>query len=204
MCKFDEEMKPYYKRYDKAFKSNDIKEIAYMSQFTPEKDIRQWDRRKLCENMHKWDEMKSYGYTEIIFANYGWLEWKFKDYLSQEFVPLGATINRGSCNMTENMALGIMQVPNGKWVARVDQDFSSIGNPHIFLGCGLKQYDTRTEAWNSELRRFIDDWHKRNPDVKKEDEAVAKAKALIIVQEDFFKHTSAKKGEAVQLNLFDF
>ena len=204
MSKFDEEMIPYYERYDKAFESNDIKEIAYLSQFAQEQDIRKWWRRQVCENMHQWDRMKSYGYTEIILNDVGWLEWKFKDYLTQEFVPLGEVINRGCCNCKDNMAIAVKQVPNGKWVAEVSNDFTSIGHPYLYLGCGLKQYESRTEAWNAALKEFIERWKRSNKDVKKEDEAVRKAKSLIIVDSSFFKNTSMPKGEAVQLELFTF
>lgn len=204
MCKFDEEMKPYYERYHKAFENNDIKEIAYLSQFSDEKDIREWWERQVCENMHTYDRMKSYGYTEIILNDNGWLEWKFKDYMDQEFVPLGEVINRGCCNMKENMAIAVKQVPNGKWVAEVSNDFTSIGHSYIYLGVGLDMFDTRTEAWNNALKEFIERWRGRNPNVKKDDKAVAKAKSLIIVQGDFFEHTSLPKGEVVQLELFTF
>lgn len=67
-----------------------------------------------------------------------------------------------------------------------------------------KHYDTRTEAWNAALKEFIEEWKSHNKDVKKDDEAVAKAKSLIIMDEHYFENTSAKKGEAVQLELFTF
>ena len=208
MCKFDEEMIPYYKRYDKAFETNDIKEIAYLSQFCIEEDIRKWNehrRRQVCENMHSWDKMQEYGYTEIILNDCGWLEWKFKDYEQQEFVPLGVEINRGACNIPEAKAIGIMQVPNGNWVARVGNDFTQIGTTVVYMGIYEKQYPTRTEAWNTELKKFIDGWHKRNPNVKKEDEAVKKAKSLIITQMNLFSELPPMpRTEPIQLELFTF
>jgi len=208
MCRFDEEMKPYYKRYDKAIKANDIKEIAYLSQFCIEKDVRKWNehrRRQICENMRGWDKMQEYGYTEIILNDCGWLEWKFKDYEQQEFVPLGVEINRGCCNMQDAMAIGIMQVPNGNWVARVGNDYTRIGTSVIYMGIYQTQYPTRTEAWNTELKEYIASWKKRNPKVLKEDEAVKRAKSLIITQMSLFSELPPMpRTEPIQLELFTF
>ena len=205
MSRFDEEMIPYYERYDKAFETNDIKEIAYLSQFTPKQDIREWWRRQVCENMHSWDKMQEYVYTEIILNDVGWLEWKFKDYEEQEFVPLGVEINRGACNIPDAKAIGIMQVPNGNWVAKVGSDFTQIGTTVVYMGIYEKQYPTRTEAWNTELKEYIDSWKRRNPKVMKEDEAVKKAKSLIITQIDLFSELSPMpRTEPIQLELFTF
>ena len=205
---FEKKMIPYYERYDKAFETNDIKELAYLAQFCIEEDIRKWDsfrRRQVCENMNRWDMMKEYGYTEIILNECGWLEWKFKNYLEQEFYPLSIEINRGCCNTKDPMAIGILQVPNGNWVAKVGYDFTSIGKSFIYLGINITQYPTRTEAWNTELKKYIDDWHRRYPNVKKEDESVKKARSLIITQMDCFSELPPMpRQEPVQLELFTF
>ena len=197
--------KPYYDRYDRAMESNDVKELAYMSQFTNEKDIRKWWRRQVCENMADYDRMKTFGYNEVVLNEHGWIETKFPNYEQQEFIKLGIQINRGCCNLKEAMAVGIMQVGNGKWVAEVGHDFSSIGTSVIYLGIySSPMYDTRTEALNASLRKYIGYWHDHNKDVRKEDEAVRNARSLMVVQGDFFKQAPMPKGEAVQLSLFEF
>ena len=208
MSRFDEEMIPYYERYDKAFETNDIKEIAYLKQFCNEEDIRNWkghQRRQVCENMRNWKKMQEYGYTEIILDDYGWLEWKFKGYENQEFYPLGMEINRGCCNIPDAKAIGIMQVANGNWVAKVSDDFTQIGTTVVYMGIYQEQYPTRTEAWNTELKKYIGDWHSRYPNVKKEDESVKKARSLIITQMDCFSELPPMpRQEPVQLELFTF
>jgi len=205
MCRFDEEMKPYYERYDKAMEANDINEIAYFSKFTLEKDIRKWWRRQVCENMHSFDKFKEYGYTEIQLNDVGWFEWKFPEYeTKQEFVPLGEEINRGCCNMKSPKALAVMQVANGNWISEVSDDFTRIDYPFIYLGIHSTQYTTRTEAWNTALKKYIEGWKYRNSNVKKEDDAVKKARSLIIVQHSLFNEPIAPMGKvtAVQLELF--
>ncbi len=207
MCKFDEEVKVFYDRFDKAYENNDIAELGYFSQFCIEKDIRKWVkpflRRQICENALHWQKMQSFGYTEVILNDVGWLEWKFKNYKDQEFVPLGEEINRGCCNMKESKAIAILQVPNGNWVAKVSQDFSCIGSSYICIGANSNQYPNRTEAWNAALKEYIASWHKRNPQVEKEDKAVRKAKSLIITQIDFFSELPPMpRKEPIQLELF--
>ncbi len=205
MSTYDEEKKPYYERYDKAFETNDIKELSYLQQFTKEQDIRKWTghiRRQICENARNFQYYLACGLKDVIINDYGWLEWKIPGYDKQEFYPLGCIVNRGCCNTKEEQALGILQLPNGKWIAKVDMDFSSIDKPYIYLGIFDKQYDTRKEAWNAALKEFIEQWKSHNKDVKKDDEAVAKAKSLIIVDEHYFENISARKGEAIQLELF--
>ncbi len=209
ISEFDKEMIPYYERYDKALETNDIKELAYLAQFCIEEDIRKWNehrRRQICENMRNWDKMQEYGYTEIILNDVGWLEWKFKNYLDQEFYPLGIEINRGSCNMKEPKAIAVLQVANGNWVGEVSYDFTNIGKSFIYLGIYRnKQYPTRTEAWNAAIKTYIDEWHRRNPKVGKEDEAVRKARSLIITQMDLFSELPPMpRQEPVQLELFTF
>ena len=183
MNRFDEEMIPYYQRYDDALMRGDRKEMAYLAQFCTEKDPDKWkpfQRRQVCENMRSYDRMKTFGYTEVRLNDVGWFEWKFPDYERQEFIPLGVEINRGCCKMKEAKAVGVLQVANGNWVAEVGYDFTSIGTSVVYLGCfRLKQYATRKEALDAALQEYIDRWTKRNPDEKKEDQAVMNARALM-------------------------
>lgn len=205
MSKFDEEVQVFYDRFDKAYENNDLKELAFFNQFTDEKDIRKWTghiRRQICENARNFQFYLACGLKEVVLNDCGWLEWKIPEYENQEFHPLGCIINRGCCNTKEKQALGILQLPNGKWIAKVDDDFTDIGKPYLFLGIFDKQYDTRTEAWNAALKKFIEQWKSHNKDVMKDDEAVANAKTLIIVDEHYFENISARKGEAIQLSLF--
>ena len=203
MSKFDEEMKPYYERYDKAFETNDIKEIAYLQQFTKEQDIRKWWERQICENMHSNDLWKAAGYEGAPLNEHGWHDWIFPDCEEkQECVILGTTINRGGCDFKEENAVAVMQLPNGKWVAEAGWIALCLGKDKMRLGIHHKHYDTRKEAWNAALKKFIEQWKSHNKDVKKDDEAVAKAKSLIIVDEHYFENISARKGEAIQLSLF--
>lgn len=208
MCKFDEEVQVFYDRFDKAYENNDIKELGFFSQFCIEKDIRKWTsgflRRQMCENARNHKYWLACGLKDVILDKHGWLEFHVPGFENQEFIPLGCIINRGCCNMKDAKALGIMQLPNDKWIAEVDNDFSNIGHPYIYLDIFDEQFDTRTKAVNTALKKFIEYWKERNPNVKKDDEAVAKAKSLIILDEHYFENTSAKKGEVIQLSLFDF
>ena len=208
MNKFEEEVQVFYDRFDKAYENNDIKELGFFSQFCIEKDIRKWTnghyRRQMCENARNQMYAEKCGITEVRLNDVGWLEWKIPNYEEQEFIPLGYVINRGCCNSEDYKALGILQLPNGKWIAEIGDDFTSIGNPHIYLGIFHEQFDSRKEATNNAINKFVSRWKSHNPNVKKDDEAVAKAKSLLIIDTDFFKSTSAHKGEAVQLELFNF
>ena len=209
MSKFDEEVQVFYDRFDKAYENNDIKELGFFSQFCIEKDIRKWTnahlRRQICENARNNVLWRKAGYDGAALNEHGWHEWIFPDCEEkQECVILGKTINRGCCNMKEDNAIGIMQIPNGKWIAEAGWIALSIGTDKMRLGIHHKHYDTRTEAWNAALKEFIEEWKSHNKDVKKDDEAVAKAKSLIIMDEHYFENTSAKKGEVIQLSLFDF
>jgi hypothetical protein len=183
MNRFDEEMMPYYQRYDDALMKGDKKEIAYLAQFCTEKDPEKWKpfrRRQICENMRSHDQMKTFGYTEVRLNDAGWYEWKFPNYERQEFIRLGVEINRGCCNTKEAKAVGVLQVANGNWVAEVSDDFTSICTSVVYLGCYRpKQYATRNAALNAALQQYIDRWKKRNPDVKKEDQAVRNARSLM-------------------------
>ena len=204
MNKFDEEVQVFYDRFDKAYENNDIQELAFFSQFCKEKDIRKWNnghyRRQMCENARNHRFWLACGLTGVVLNEHGWLEWKIPGYEDQEFFPLGCIINRGCCNMKEAKALGILQLPNGKWLARIDSDFSSIGTAHLFLGIFDRQYDSRPEAVNTAIKEFVDKWHDRNKDVKKEDEAVINAKRMIIIDE--VAPLPKMKGNPVQLSLF--
>ena len=51
----NEKMKLYYERYDKAFETNDIRELAYLNQFANDVDIRKWDRETICKRMAEKD-----------------------------------------------------------------------------------------------------------------------------------------------------
>lgn len=183
MCKFDEEMMPYYQRYDDAMMRGDKKEIAHLAEFCSEKDPYKWkpfQRRQICENMHHHDKMKTFGYTEVRLNDVGWYEWKFPNYEQQEFVRLGIEINRGCCNMKEAKAVGILQVANGNWVAEVSDDFTSIGKSVVYMGCTrMKQYATRKAALDAALQEYIDRWTQRNPNEKKEDQAVRNARTMM-------------------------
>lgn len=200
MNKFDEEMIPYYERYDKAMENNDINELAYFSQFSSEPDIRKWEKHKICRNARNFQYSLACGITKVVLDEHGWLEWKIPEYEKQEFHPIGCIINRGACNMKEKQALGVMQLPNGKWIARIDWDYSDIGHPYLYLGIFDEMFDTRTEAWNNAIKEFVDRWHERNKDVKKEDLAVTKAKSMLIVDE--VTAPPVMRGEPIQLSLF--
>lgn len=204
MNKFDEEVQVFYDRFDKAYENNDIQELGFFSQFCIEKDIRKWTnghlRRQMCENARDHKFWLACGLTGVKLNEHGWLEWKIPGYENQEFIPLGCIINRGCCNMKDAKALGVLQLPNGNWIAKIDSDFTSIGNPHIYLGIFDDQFDTRAKAVNAAIKRFVDWWHDHNKDVKKEDEAVVRAKALIIV--DDVTLLPKMKGQPVQLSLF--
>ncbi len=183
MNRFDEEMMPYYQRYDDALKRGDRNEIAYLAQFCNKKSPDEWkgfQRRQICENMHHHDQMKRFGYTEIRLNDVGWYEWKFPNYEQQEFIRLGVEINRGCCKMKEAKAVGILQVANGNWVAEVGHDFTSIGTSVVYMGCTrMTQYATRKAALDAALQEYIDHWTKCNPDEKKEDQAVRSARTLM-------------------------
>ena len=203
MCKFDEECKVYYDRYDKAIETNDKKELDFFSQFCIEKDISKWDghrRRQMCENARNYQFYLACGLKEIILNDCGWLEWKIPGYEKQEFHPLGCIINRGCCNMKESYALGILQLPNGNWMARCDWYAECLERDYLFIGIHDAQYETKTEAWNMAIKRFVDWWHNHNKDVKKEDEAVVKAKSMLIVGD--ITPIPKMKGEPIQLSLF--
>lgn len=203
MNKFDEEVQVFYDRYDKAMKSNDIQELAFFSQFCIEKDIRKWgdfERRQMCENARDYDYWKKCGYNGIVLNEHGWLECHCPDVEKQEFIPLGCIVNRGCCNMKENMALGVMQIPNGKWIAEIDSDYTKISHSYLYLDIYDEQFDSRAKAVNAAIKRFVDRWHDHNKDVKKEDEAVVRAKQLIIVDE--VTPVPKMKGEPIQLSLF--
>ena len=201
---FDEECKVYYDRYDKALENNDIKELAFFSQFCIEKDIRKWTnghyRRQMCENARNHKFWLACGLKGVKLNEHGWLEWHIPGFEKQEFHPLGYCINRGCCNMKESYALGIMQLPNGHWIAKCGWYAESLGRDYLHLGIHDDQYETKEEAWNTAIKRFVDWWHNHNKDVKKEDEAVIKAKSMIIV--GGLAPIPKMHGEPIQLSLF--
>ena len=204
MNKFDEEVQFFYDRFDKAYENNDIQELGFFSQFTNEPDIRKWTgivRRRICENARNHKFWLACGLTGVKLNECGWLEWKIPGYENQEFIPLGCIINRGCCNSKEEQALGVLQLPNGKWIAKIGMDFTKIGHSYLYLGIFDEQFDSRAKAVNAAIRRFVDWWHDSNKDVKKEDEAVVKAKRLIVVDE--VTPVPKMKGEPIQLSLFD-
>lgn len=200
MSNFDKEVQFFYDRYDKAMENNDIQELGYFSQFSSEPDIRKWARRKICENARNFQYSLSCGITKVVLNEYGWLEKHIPELENQEFIPLGCIINRGCSNMKEDMALGVMQIPNGKWIAKIDYDFTKIGKSYLYLDIYDEQFDSRAKAVNAAIKRFVDRWHDHNKDVKKEDEAVVRAKRLIIVDE--VTPVPKMKGEPIQLSLF--
>ena len=204
MNKFDEEVQFFYDRFDKAYENNDIQELGFFSQFTNEPDIRKWTgivRRRICENARNHKFWLACGLTGVKLNECGWLEWKIPGYENQEFIPLGCIINRGCCNSKEEKALGVLRLPNGKWIAKIDMDYTKIGHSYLYLGIFDEQFDSRAKAVNAAIRRFVDWWHDSNKDVKKEDEAVVKAKRLIVVDE--VTPVPKMKGEPIQLSLFD-
>lgn len=204
MNKFDEEVQVFYDRFDKAYENNDIQELGFFSQFCIEKDIRKWTnghlRRQMCENARNHKFWLACGLTGVKLNEYGWLEHHIPGFENQEFIPLGCIINRGCCNTKEDKALGVMQLPNGKWIAQIDSDYTSIGHSYLYLDIYDEQFDSRTEAVNAAIKRFVDRWHDHNKDVKKEDEAVKKAKSMLIVDE--VTPIPVMKGEPIQLSLF--
>ena len=204
MNKFDEEVQVFYDRFDKAYENNDIQELGFFSQFCIEKDIRKWTnghlRRQMCENARNHKFWLACGLTGVKLNEYGWLEHHIPGFENQEFIPLGCVINRGCCNMKEEKALGIMQLPNGKWIADIDSDCTKIGHPYLYLDIFDEQFETRTQAVNAAIKRFVDRWHNHNEDVKKEDEAVVRAKSMLIA--DAITPIPKMKGEPIQLSLF--
>ena len=203
MNKFDEEVQVFYDRFDKAYENNDIQELCFFSQFTNEPDIRKWTgivRRRICENARNHKFWLACGLTGVKLNEYGWLEWKIPGYENQEFIPLGCIINRGCCNSKEEQALGVLQLPNGKWIAKIGMDYTKIGHSYLYLGIFDEQFDSRAKAVNAAIKRFVDSWHNNNKDVKKEDEAVVRAKQLIVVDE--VTPVPKMKGEPIQLSLF--
>lgn len=203
MNKFDEEVQVFYDRFDKAYENNDIQELGFFSQFTNEPDIRKWTgivRRRICENARNHKFWLACGLTGVKLNEHGWLEWKIPSYEDQEFIPLGCIINRGCCNSKEEQALGVLQLPNGKWIARIDMDFTKIGHPYLYLGIFDEQHETRAKAVNAAIKRFVDRWHDHNKGVKKEDEAVINAKSMLMV--DASAPIPKMKGEPIQLSLF--
>ena len=175
----------------------------FFSQFTNEPDIRKWTgivRRRICENARNHKFWLACGLTGVKLNECGWLEWKIPGYENQEFIPLGCIINRGCCNSKEEQALGVLQLPKGKWIAKIGMDFTKIGHSYLYLGIFDEQFDSRAKAVNAAIRRFVDWWHDSNKDVKKEDEAVVKAKRLIVVDE--VTPVPKMKGEPIQLSLF--
>jgi hypothetical protein len=204
MNKFDEEVQVFYDRFDKAYENNDIQELGFFSQFCIEKDIRKWTnghyRRQMCENARNHKFWLACGLTGVKLNEHGWLEWKIPGYENQEFIPLGCIINRGCCNSKEEKALGVLQLPNGKWIAKIDMDYTKIGHSYLYLGIFDEQFDSRAKAINAAIKRFVDSWHNSNKDVKKEDEAVVRAKSMLIADE--IDPIPKMKGEPIQLSLF--
>ena len=204
MNKFDEEVQVFYDRFDKAYENNDIQELGFFSQFCIEKDIRKWTnghlRRQMCENARNHKFWLACGLTGVVLNECGWLEHHIPGFENQEFIPLGCIINRGCCNMKEEKALGVMQLPNGKWIAQIDSDHTKIGHSYLYLDIYDEQFDSRAKAVNAAIKRFVDRWHDHNKDVKKEDEAVVRAKQMIIVDE--VTPVPKMKGEPIQLSLF--
>lgn len=204
MSNFDKEVQVFYDRFDKAYENNDIQELGFFSQFCIEKDIRKWTngflRRQICENARNHKFWIACGLTGVKLNEYGWLEQHIPGFENQEFIPLGCIINRGCCNTKEERALGVMQLPNGKWIAKIDYDFTNIGHSYLYLDIYDEQFDSRAKAVNAAIKRFVDRWHDHNKDVKKEDEAVVRAKQLIIVDE--VTPMPKMKGEPIQLSLF--
>jgi len=204
MNKFDEEVQVFYDRFDKAYENNDIQELGFFSQFCIEKDIRKWTnghyRRQMCENARNHKFWLACGLTGVKLNEYGWLEHHIPGFENQEFIPLGCVINRGCCNSKDEKALGVMQLPNGKWIAEIDSDYTKIGHSYLYLDIYDEQFDSRAEAVNAAIKRFVDGWHDHNKDVKKEDEAVVRAKQMIVVGE--VTPAPKIKGEPIQLSLF--
>ncbi len=194
----------YYNAYDKAVEDNDKQQLQYFAQFTtkpadfPNQNFR---RRQICENMCFNQQWIAAGYKGIPLNECGWHECHFP-FDNQEITKLGETINRNCCNMIEKKLIGILQLPNRKWVAEVQQDFSKIGFDHCYIYVGSEQYETRKEAWNTALMKFIKGWRNANKGIKKEDQAVKEAKRLLIVDDDFIVNTPLPKGEIIQLSLF--
>ena len=200
MNKFDEEVQVFYDRYDKAMENNDIQDLGYFSKFSSEPDIRKWERHKICRNARNFQYSLACGITEVVLDEHGWLECHIPGLENQEFIPLGCIINRGCCNTKEEQALGVMQLPNGKWIAEISWDFTNIGRSYLYLDIFDDQFDSRSKAINAAIKNFVDRWHNHNKDVKKEDEAVVRAKKLIIVDE--VTPVPKMKGEPIQLSLF--
>ena len=51
----NEKLKKYYEKYDHAFETNDIQELAYLNKFANNVDIRKWNREQICLAMAEKD-----------------------------------------------------------------------------------------------------------------------------------------------------
>lgn len=51
----NEKLKMYYEKYDKAFATNDIMQLAYLNQFANDVDIRKWNREQIVITMAEKD-----------------------------------------------------------------------------------------------------------------------------------------------------
>ena len=51
----NKKLQPYYERYDKAFETNDIRELAFLNKFANEPDIRKWNREQIVIAMAEKD-----------------------------------------------------------------------------------------------------------------------------------------------------
>lgn len=51
----NEKLKKYYDKYDKAFETNDIMQLAYLNQFANDVDIRKWNREQIVIAMAEKD-----------------------------------------------------------------------------------------------------------------------------------------------------
>ena len=191
-----------YAAFDKAMAENDTKELARMKKFANGRDItKEFTRRQICENMSDNSQWVEAGYQGIPLNECGWHACYFPAE-GQEITKLGVTINRGCCNMPEKQLVSVLHLPNGKWVAGVSRDYSEIGHNDPYLSIWSERYDTKAEALNNALIDFIESWRRKNKNVKKEDEAVRRAKSLIIVDDTFAEIKPMPKGEVMQLDLF--
>lgn len=174
---YDERMKPYYERYDKAVAENDVKELEYLNSFCPVE--RKDKRRVICMNMDCYDHYLAMGYTEKRFNEHGWLE----PNLPMDDIQV---TKLGKDDRYQSKIIGILHLPNGKWVARVGTDYSGIcdGETPVYISVYSKIYETKAVAWNTELMEYINWWEKNGE--KKYKEAVKTAKSLLIRQYSLF------------------
>lgn len=161
-----------HERLQTAIKENDVKELAYLLQFSPDFDGR------LALNLRTYEAARLCGYDpEIKFDYCGWIE-------TEDLEDKCEVIRHEGKGYS--VEIYILQHPNGNWVTGHDIQFATCGSantPNIFCD----QYETKTEAVKKELDCLID-YAERQGNAKERKQVVAILKK--------------QKASLCQLNLF--